>query len=102
MIHISQEKISSRASQVIDWSLIKSQSLGLRKNNIHTVTCNDGYTVQKFKHSGSKKFTEFSYKADGSVNLATGGCILLLVILLTPFLRFAVDVVFLLFFKCKN
>ena len=34
-IHISEEEISSRISEVIDWSLIKSQSLGLCKNNIH-------------------------------------------------------------------
>ena len=32
VIHISQEEISSTISVVIDWSLIKSQSLGLDKN----------------------------------------------------------------------
>ena len=31
VIHISQEEISSTISVVIDWSLIKSQSLGLDK-----------------------------------------------------------------------
>ena len=43
-----QEEISSRISEVIDWSLINSQSLGLFKNNIHIFTCNDGYAVQTF------------------------------------------------------
>ena len=31
VIHISREEISSTISVVIDWSLIKSQSLGLDK-----------------------------------------------------------------------
>ena len=60
VIHISQEEISSRISQVIDWSLIKSQSLDLHINNIHIAKCNDGYTVQAFKHSGGEKVEEFS------------------------------------------
>ena len=37
VIHISQEEFSSRISEVINWSLIKSQSLCLCKNNIHSV-----------------------------------------------------------------
>ena len=40
VIHISQEEISSRTSDVIDWILTKTQSLGLGKN--------DGNTVQAF------------------------------------------------------
>ena len=82
MIHISQENISSTISEIIDWSLIKSQSLGLCKNNIHIV---DGYTVQAFKHSGDEKVTEFFYKTDESIKLEVGGCILFAVILLTLF-----------------
>ena len=103
MIHISQEEISSRISEFTDWHLIKSQSLGLRKNNIHIITCNDGYTVQAFRNSGREKVTELSYKTDQSIKLTTDGCILFTVILLTLyFLRFADDifyVVFLLIFK---
>ena len=45
VIHISQEEIYSQISEVIDWSLIKSQLLGLGKDNIHIVTSNDGNTV---------------------------------------------------------
>ena len=52
-IHISQEEISLWI-QVIDWSLIKLQPLGIRKNNIHIVTCNDGYIVKVIEHSGSE------------------------------------------------
>ena len=37
MIHISQEKVPSRISEVIDWIVIKSQSHGLGKSNIHIV-----------------------------------------------------------------
>ena len=37
MIHISQEKVPSRISEVIDWIVIKSQSHGLCKSNIHIV-----------------------------------------------------------------
>ena len=47
VIHTSQEEISSKIS-VIDWSLIKSQWLGVGKNNIHIVTSNNGNTVQAF------------------------------------------------------
>ena len=36
----------------------KTQSLGLHKNNIYIVTCNDGYTVQAFKHSGGEKVAD--------------------------------------------
>ena len=46
VIHISQ--ISSRISEVIDWSLIKSHSLDLDERNIHNVTSNDENTVQAF------------------------------------------------------
>ena len=46
-IQISQEEISSTISEVIDWGLI-TQSLGLVKNNIHVVTCNDGYEFGAF------------------------------------------------------
>ena len=35
VIYISQEEISSRISEIIDWSLIKLQSLALCTNNIH-------------------------------------------------------------------
>ena len=62
VIHISQEEISSRISEVIDWSLTKSESLDLDKNKIHIVTCNDGYTVQAFKYSGGRKVAKFSYR----------------------------------------
>ena len=55
VIHISQ-KPSSRISEVIDWSLIKTRSMGLLKNNIHIVTCNDMYTVQAFRNSGVRKW----------------------------------------------
>ena len=48
VIHISQEEISSRISEVIDWSLIKSHSLDLDERNIHNVTSNDKNTVQAF------------------------------------------------------
>ena len=48
VIYISQEEISSSISEVTDQSLIKSQLLGLGKNNIHIVTSNDGNTVQAF------------------------------------------------------
>ena len=48
VIYILQEEISSSISEVTDWSLIKSQLLGLGKNNIHIVTSNDGNTVQAF------------------------------------------------------
>ena len=47
---------------------------------------NDGYTVQAFKYSGCEKLAEFSYETDESTKLATGGCILFTVILLTLFL----------------
>ena len=60
VIHISQEEIFPTISEVIDWSLIKSESLGLHKNNIQIVTCNDRYTVQALKHSGGGKVAEFS------------------------------------------
>ena len=46
VIHISQ--ISSRISEVIDWSLIKSHSPDLDERNIHIVTSNDENTVQAF------------------------------------------------------
>ena len=45
MIHILQEEGSSSISEVINWSLIKSESLVLHRNNIHIVACNDGCTV---------------------------------------------------------
>ena len=48
VIHISQEEISSRISDVTDWILTKTQSLGLGKNNIHIITPNDGNTAQAF------------------------------------------------------
>ena len=83
VIHISQEEISSRTSEVIDWSLVKSLSLGLCKNNIHIH--NDVYKVQEFKHYGSKKVAELSYKTDESVKLTTGGFILFTVIFLILF-----------------
>ena len=51
------------------------------KNNTHIITCNDGYTVQAFWHSGGKKVAEF-YKTDESIKLATGACIFYTVILL--------------------
>ena len=51
MILISQYEISSRISQVIEWNLIKSLSLGLHENIIQIVTCNDGFRVHAFKHS---------------------------------------------------
>ena len=47
---------------------------------------NDGYTVQTFKHSGGEKLAEFSNETDETTKLATGGCILFTVILLTLFL----------------
>ena len=34
VIHISQEEISSRISEVIDWSLIKSELLAVCKKNV--------------------------------------------------------------------
>ena len=76
MIHILQEEIFSRISEIIDWSLIKLESLVLHKENIHIVPCNDGYipTVQAFKHSSSEKVTEFSYKTDEIIKSLTGGC----------------------------
>ena len=75
--------MSSRISEVFDWSFIKSELLGLCKDNIHIVTCNDGYTVQTFKQSGGEKVADKNdCKTDGSVKLATGGCILLTAILL--------------------
>ena len=55
VIHISQ-KTSSRTSEVIDWSLMKTRSISLLKNNIHIVTCNDMYTVQTFRNSGVRKW----------------------------------------------
>ena len=55
VIHISQ-KTSSRTSEVIDWSLMKTRSMGLLKNNTHIVTCNDMYTVQAFRNSGVRKW----------------------------------------------
>ena len=98
MIHISQEEISSRVSEVTDSSLTKSESLGLRKNNIHIV-------IQTFKHSGGGKVAEFSYATVETVKLTIGGCILFAVILLILkymcSLRFVVyifGIVFLLFF----
>ena len=36
-LYISQEKVPSRISEVIDWIVIKSQSHGLCKSNIHIV-----------------------------------------------------------------
>ena len=51
----------------------------------------------QFKHSGGEKETEFSYKVDESIKLTTDGCILLILFLVDIF-----DVVFPLFFKCKN
>ena len=36
-LYISQEKVPSRISEVIDWIVIKSQSHGLGKSNIHIV-----------------------------------------------------------------
>ena len=45
VIHISQEEISSRISEVIDWGLIKLELLALCKNNVHIVTCSNRYTV---------------------------------------------------------
>ena len=99
VIHISQEEIFSRISKVIDWSLLKSQSLGLGKNNIHISHPMMGI---QFKHSGCEKVAEFFYKTHKSIKLATGGGILFTVILLILFLADIFDVVFLLFFKCKN
>ena len=62
VIHISQEEISSRISEVIDWSLKKSQLLGLGKKNIHIVTSNDGNTygssilvVKKWQNSPTRQ-----------------------------------------------
>ena len=81
MIHISQEEISTRISEVIHWSLIKSEPLCLHRNNIHIATCNYGYTVQAFKHSVGEKVAEFSCKTDERVKLATGGCILFTAVL---------------------
>ena len=88
MIHISQEEISSRISEVIDCSLIKPQSQGLHKNNIHIVTCNNGYTGQAFKHYGGEKVAGFSYKKNDSVKSGRGGCILFTVIILILFSYF--------------
>ena len=106
---ISHEEISSRISEVIHWSLTKSESLGLCKNNIHIFTCIDVHTVEAFKHSGREKLAEFSYKTDESIKSTIGGCIVFGAILLLLeylcFLRFIgdiFDVVFLLFCKCKN
>ena len=77
--------------------------------NVQTVTCNNGYTIQVFKHSDCEKVAEFYYRTDESVKSATSGCILFTAILLIlecmRFCRFAVDIfdaVFLFFFKCKN
>ena len=81
MIHISQEEISSGISEATDCSLIKPQSHGLRKNNIHIVTRNNGYTGQAFKHYGGAKVAEFSYKKNESVKPGRGGCILFIVII---------------------
>ena len=58
------------------WLEPDKDSLDLCKNNIYIVTCNDGYTIQAFKHSGGEKATEIPYETDGSVKLTTGGCIL--------------------------
>ena len=84
MILFTQEQISSRISEVVDWSLIKAQSLCLIKNNIHIVTFKDGYTVQAFRHSGGKKVAEF-YKTDESIKSTAGGCIFFNVFLLIRF-----------------
>ena len=96
VIHISQEEISSGTSEIIDWSLIKLESLGLRTNNILIVTCTDEYAVQTFKHSGGEKVAEFSYKTDENVKSAIDGCILFTVILFILqcmcLLRFSVDI----------
>ena len=70
LIHISQEEISSRISEVIDSSLIKRQSLCLLKNNIRIVIYNDGYTIQAFH--GGKNVAEFSYKTNEGVKSAIG------------------------------
>ena len=56
----------------------------------------------QFRHSGGEKVAEFSNKTDESIKLATGGCIIFTVILLILFLADIFDVVFVLFFKCKN
>ena len=95
VIHILQEEIFSRISEVIGWSLIKSESLGLH-NNIHIVICKHGYAAQVFKHSGGEKGAEFSYKTNESIKSAAGTCILftgiLLILECMCFLRFAVDI----------
>ena len=108
-MHVSQEEISSRISEVIDRSWIKPGSLGLHNNNIHIVICNDGHTVQAFLNFCAEKVTKFSFKADESIKLATYAFSLFTAILSILermcFPRFVVDifnVVFLLFFKCKN
>ena len=81
VIHTSKEDISSGISEVTDYSLTKSQSLGLCKNNIHIVTCNDECKFQAFKHSGGEEVTEFYYKTDESLKSTKGGCILFTVTL---------------------
>ena len=80
VILISQEEVSSRISEVIDWSLIKSESLTLCKN-IHIVTYNNGYTVQAFKHSGGEKVAGLSCKTDESIKSLRGGYIFFIAIL---------------------
>ena len=84
MILFTQEQVSSRISEVVDWSLIKAQSLFLFKNNIHIVTFNAGYTGQAFRHSGGKKMAEFC-KTDESIKSIAGGCIFFNVLLLIRF-----------------
>ena len=49
--------------------------MGLCKNNVYIVTCNDGYTVQTFKYSVGEKVAEFYCKTDESEYSTTSGCI---------------------------
>ena len=104
LVLFTREEIFSRTSENIDWSLIKTQSLSLLKNNIHIVPCNDGFTVQAFGHSSGEKVVEFC-KTDESIKSAKGVCIFYNVILFRlDIIMFAVEIfytVFSLLFNAK-